>query len=139
MGDTVGGQFLAQNVGIKVLKGAPVILAGTNVRTDDFDTAVWRIVDSLALFSVIVTDSVSILLFKLLKERLIFFQSNKNWKVRNLVNVQAFSELISPEFQGMFQAHADAFDKQAVLDSPAVLQVVSGAQRLVEMPHTERE
>jgi len=69
LGDTVGGQFLAQNVGIKVLKGAPVILAGTNVRTDDFDTAVRRIVDSLALFSVIVTDCVSILLFKLLKKK----------------------------------------------------------------------
>lgn len=39
----------------------------------------------------------------------------------NLVDVYVFSEFIAPKLHGVLQAQTDAFDKEAVLYSTAVL------------------
>ena len=109
-------QLCPQMFFVKVLEWTAMMHPGAWLHGNDLEARVCRVVCPLAFFSVAMPYVVGILLVE-----------GVRW--------HDLGELRAPEGDGIFQAEADCLEKQPVLQSAKVFEVMCGTETTVEIPH----
>ena len=97
---------------------------GAGVVADNFSTGVGSVVSTLALLTIVVSDVVSVLFVKF---------------VRNVLPCLVVSELGLPIHQCIFESDTNSFEKETVLHAGTVAKVVRVVQLGVKEFHAQRE
>ena len=105
---------------VPVAVRAAVELVPDRRGADDAHARVGRVVDPLALLPVVVPDVVRVALVEL------------------LARLAAARELLPPQRERVLERDADALEEEAELHPPVVLEVVGGAEPVVERAHAQR-